>query len=188
MRRRMMMQTTATHDYDVVWDYTMGFPEDNGFTLTASYTDVDPEITQDGVLYILPESSMSPYFEIVPTGYEYCNDAVFEITVSIREFTTFTNGLRLMISDGSGGVQVYAHDEKLLYQDGATENFIATLEKNVQYVCRVERKSNKNKVYLNGNMIHESETKSWKYNTKTRLIFQNGGEYLLKSIKFKKIS
>ena len=37
LRRRMLMQPIRQPviDWDVVWDYTIGLPEDNGFTKTV---------------------------------------------------------------------------------------------------------------------------------------------------------
>ena len=82
-----------TEDYDVVWDYTMGFPEDNGFTMTTAYiyTGDNPEMTESGVLYRPPANVYNPYFEFVPTGYTTCNEAIFEADVKILEFNIRNN-------------------------------------------------------------------------------------------------
>ena len=135
----------------------MGFPEDNGFTLTSLYTNVEPEITQDGVLYVPPHNVNVPYYELTPTGYNICNDGIFEVSVLVRQFTNYEHGIRLMISNGTSGIQIYVYNGILHYQSRVTKIPIADIVKNVWYTYRIERSSNKNTVYLNGDMIYESE-------------------------------
>ena len=189
MRRRSLMDTqTPIQDWDVVWNYTMGLPEDNGFTLTTQYISDNSEMTESGVLY-RPQASVSqPYFELVPTGYTICNEAIFEANVAILEFNSGDNGMRLAISDGSSGAQIYARSGSLYLQENRTQTHIINLSTNSDYIFKIVRKDGKNEVYLDNDLIYESTVASSLYNTKTRLMFQNGGEYLLKSIKFKKIS
>lgn len=190
MRRRMLMDflKDPTEDYDVVWDYTMGFPEDNGFTLTTRYISDNSEMTKNGVLYRPPVSVNQPYFELVPTGYTICNEAIFEANVAILEFNSGDNGMRLAISDGSSGVQIYVRSGSLYLQENRTQTHIRDLSVNVDYIFKIIRKDEKNEVYLDNDLIYQSITASSLYNTKTRAMFQNGGQYLLEAIKFKKIS
>lgn len=187
MRRRMIVPTPA-QDWDVVWDYTMGLPEENGFTLTAQYISNNSEMTENGVLYRPPASIYNPYFEFVPTGYTTCNEAIFEANVAILEFNSGDNGMRLAISDGSSGAQIYVRSGSLYLQENRTQTHIINLSTNSDYIFKIIRKDVKNEVYLDNDLIYESTVASSLYNTKTRLMFQNGGEYLLKAIKFKKIS
>lgn len=188
MRRRMMMETTPAQDWDVAYDYTMGFPEENGFTLTTGYINDSPEMTENGVLYRPPFGAQQSYYEFVPTGYTVCNEAIFEIVVSILEYTSGDNGMRLAISNGSSGAQIYIRSEQVYYQADHTQTRIKDVSVNTDYIFKIIRKSDKNQVYINNDLIYESEIDSLQYNTKTRLMLQNGGIYLLKSIKFKKNS
>ena len=188
MRRRMMMDTKPAQDWDVVWDYTMGFPEDNGFTMTTAYIGDNPEMTESGVLYRPPASVYNSYFEFVPTGYTTCNEAIFESTVKILEFNSGDNGMRLAISNGSLGAQIYVRSGCIYLQENMTQTYIRNLSVNTDYIFKIIRKGEKNEVYLDNDLIYESTVASSLYNTKTRLTFQNGGEYLLKAIRFKKIS
>ena len=175
-------------DYDVVWDYTTGMPEDNGFTLTTKDISDNPEMTENGVLYRPPASIYQPYFELVPTGYTTCNEAIFETTVKILEFNSDDNGMRLAISDGSSGAQIYVRSGSLYLQENRTQTYIRDLSVNTDYIFKIIRKGEKNEVYLDNDLIYESTVASSLYNTKTRVMFQNGGQYLLKAIRFKKIS
>ena len=188
LRRRLTMDTKPTQDWDVAWDYTMGFPEDNGFTMTTAYIGDNPEMTESGVLYRPPASVFNPYFEFVPTGYTICNEAIFEANVAILEFNGGDNGMRLAISDGSSGAQIYVRSGCMYLQENRTQTHIRDLSVNVDYIFKIIRKDEKNEVYLDNDLIYQSITASSLYNTKTRVMFQNGGQYLLEAIKFKKIS
>lgn len=181
---------TPDEDWDVVWDYTMGLPEDNGFTLTTQFIYIgdNPEMTENGVLYRPAASVYNPYFEFVPTGYTACNEAIFEADVKILEFNSGDNGMRLAISNGSSGAQIYVRSGSLYLQENRTQAHIINLSTNSDYIFKIIRKDVKNEVYLDNDLIYESTVASSLYNTKTRLMFQNGGEYLLKAIRFKKIS
>ena len=44
----MMMDTNPAQDWDVVWNYTMGLPEDNGFEKAIS---LNPSIQMDYTLF-----------------------------------------------------------------------------------------------------------------------------------------
>ena len=183
------METKPAQDWDVAWDYTMGFPEDNRFTMTTAYIDDNPEMTESGVLYRpKAESVQNPYFEFVPTGYTTCNEAIFEADVKILEFNSGDNGMRLAISNGSSGAQIYVRSGRMYLQENNIQTYIRDLSVNVDYIFKIIRKDEKNEVYLDNDLIYQSITASSLYNTKTRLMLQNGGEYLLKAIRFKKIS
>ena len=73
-------------------------------------------------------------------------------------------------------------------QENRTQTHIRDLSVNVDYIFKIIRKDEKNEVYLDNDLIYQSITASSLYNTKTRVMFQNGGQYLLEAIKFKKIS
>ena len=187
-RRTMMADTKPTQDWDVVWDYTMGFPEENGFTLVTTLPTLQAEMTLEGVSYKPPINSNTPYFELSPTEYVLCEEAIFEVDASIQEFTDKPNGLRIMISDQSQGLQIYVYNGMLYFQNKTLHEPLSELQTDTIYTFRIERKGGINTVFLNGRLMYEGSAVSAKYNTKTRVIFQNGGIYLLKSIKFKKIS
>lgn len=188
MRRRSLMDTqTPIQDWDVVWDYTMGLPEENGFTLTTFLSN-NSEMTENGVLYRPPVSVNNPYFELVPTGYTTCNEAIFETAVKILEFNSGDNGMRLAISNGSLGAQIYVRSGCIYLQENMTQTYIRDLSVNTDYIFKIIRKGEKNEVYLDNDLIYESTVASSLYNTKTRVMFQNGGQYLLKAIGFKRIS
>lgn len=188
MRRRMMTAQLPVEGWDIAWDYTMGFPEENGFTLVTVPSTLQAEMTLEGVSYKPPINSNTPYFELTPTEYDLCEEAIFEVDASIQEFTDKPNGFRIMISDQSQGLQIYAYNGMLCFQNRTLHEPLSELQTDTIYTFRIERKGGINAVFLNGRLMYEGSDVSAQYNTKTRIIFQNGGIYLLKSIKFKKIS
>ena len=187
MRRRMMLQPIRQPviDWDVAWDYTMGLPEDNGFEKAI---DTNPQIkmTGDG-LHIIPYNG---YVRYAPIGFETCNEGIYEETVTYNAFTR-RNGNRMILSDGISGLQIYVVGTQIQFNNGMDNSRLTIasgIELQKEYVIRIERIGGINKIFLDGDKIHETEVVSGSFTTENRIFFQSGGEYLLKSIKFKKIS
>lgn len=194
MRRRMMMDTKPAQDWDVVWDYTMGFPENNGFDILINPL-VSIEEAENGIK-IIP--SVSGYVRYIPKNYELCNEGIFEVDLHIKSIP-LKNGFRMSLSNGavnSTGInieslQIYVNSinrNSAKYQRQDNDSIISDITLNTEYIFRIERRDGVNYVYLNGEKIKESTDSASEYATGNRIFFQSGGEYLLKSIKFKKIS
>ena len=175
-------------DWDVVWDYTMGLPEDNGF---EKVIELRPriEMTESG-LRIQPTNG---YVRYAPNGYETCNEGILEETIIYNAFY-FVNGNRMMLSDGTSGLQIFvlgtSDNGQINFNNGMTNSQIkiAGIVANREYIIRIERIDGINRIYLNGEKIYETEFVSGYFTAGNRIFFQGGGDYLLKSIKFKKIS
>lgn len=187
LRRRMMMDTKSRADWDVAWDYTMGLPEENGFEKVIS---LNPQIemTGDG-LHIIPGAG---YVRYTPTGFETCNEGIYEETIIYNSFTnSSTVGNRMILSNGTLGLQIYVNINGLLFNNGSQDNTtieIRDIDRNREYTIKIERIGGINRIYIDGDKIYETEVVSGNYVTGNRIFFQGGGEYLLKSIKFRKIS
>ena len=188
------MQTRPIQDWDIVWDYTMGLPENNEFDI---FTDsvVSIEETENGIK-IIP--SATGYVRYTPKNYELCNEGIFEVALNIKNLPV-TNGFRMVLSNGvvnSEGVniealQIYVNSwrrNSAKYQRTDNVIIVSDITLNTEYIFRIERRDGVNYVYLNGEKIKESTDSVSEYATRNRIFFQSGGEYLLKSIKFKKIS
>lgn len=187
MRRRMMMNTKPAQDWDVVWDYMMGLPEDNGFEKVIN-ANPQIEIIGDGLRIIL--TSYSGYVRYTPIGFETCNEGIYEETVTYNAFTN-ANGNRMILSDGISGLQIYVISAQIQFNNGMDNSRVVIasgIELQKEYVIRIERINGINRIYLDGDKIHETEVVSGSFTAENRIFFQSGGEYLLKSIKFKKIS
>ena len=189
-----MMDTKPAQNWDIVWDYTMGLPENNGFDILIG-SGVSIEETENGIK-IIP--STSGYVRYTPKNYELCNEGIFEVALNIKNLPV-DNGFRMTLSNGvedSAGVniealQIYVNSfsrNSAKYQKQDDSNIISDITLNTEYIFRIERRDGVNYVYLNGEKIKESTDSVSQYATGNRIFFQSGGEYLLKSIKFKKIS
>lgn len=192
LRRRMMMDTKPAQDWDVVWDYTMGLPENNGFDIVTESV-VSIEETEIGIK-IIP----SGYVRYIPKNYELCNEGIFEVALEINSLP-LTNGFRMVLSNGVESseeinieaLQIYVNSfsrNSAKYQRSDHDSIISDITLNTEYIFRIERRDGVNYVYLNGEKIKESTDSVSRYATGNRIFFQSGGKYLLKSIKFKKIS
>lgn len=188
------MDTKPAQDWDVVWDYTMGLPEENGFDILIDLR-VSIEETENGIK-IIP--SNSGYVRYIPKNYELCNEGIFEVDLHIKSLP-HNDGFRMILSNGavnSAGtniesLQIYVNSfirNSAKYQRLGNDSIISDITLNTEYIFRIERRDGVNYVYLNGGKIKESTDSKSEYAAGNRIFFQSGGEYLLKSIKFKKIS
>lgn len=178
----MMMETTPAQDWDVVWNYTMGLPEENGFE-KAINTNPQVEMTENG-LKIIPGVG---YVRYTPIGFETCNEGIYESEVLFYSFGV-ANGFRMILSDGTSGLQIFCNQEAIKFQGGILQQALKTIQANTEYKIRIERINEINRIFLNDEKIYETEALSEQYATGNRVFCQNNGEYLLKSIKFMKIS
>lgn len=179
------METKPTQDWDVVWDYMMGLPEENGF---EKFVEGSPLIKMTGNgLNIIPYGG---YVRYAPIGFETCNEGIYEETITYYAFSN-SNGNRMILSDGTSGLQIYVVSAQIRFNNGMNNSQIIipnNLVLQKEYVIRIERIGGINKIFLDGDKIHETEVVSGSFTAGNRIFFQTGGEYLLKSIKFKKIS
>lgn len=186
LRRRMMMaETKHIQGCDVVWDYTMGLPEENGF---EKFVEGSPliEMTGNG-LNIVPNGG---YVRYAPIGFETCNEGIYEETITYYAFSN-SNGNRMVLSDGTSGLQIYVVDTQIRFNNGMDNSQLVIasgIELQKEYVIRIERVNGINRIYLDGEKIYKTEVVSGYFTAGNRIFFQYGGDYLLKSIKFKKIS
>ena len=172
-------------DWDVVWDYTMGLPEDNGFEKVIN---LNPSIQMKANgLYIIPSEG---YVRYQPIGFETCNEGVYEEKIIYGAFAN-SNGNRIILSNGTSGLQIYVIGGSIMFNNGMDNSMVTVtrdIKTNKEYAIRIERIGEINKIYLDGDKIYETEVVSGSYVIANRIFFQTSGEYLLKSIKFKKIS
>ena len=178
----MMMDTKPAQDWDVAWDYTMGLPEDNGFEKVISGAP-EIEMTESGV-QIIPGNG---YVRYVPTGFETCSEGILEAVVLIARFTD-VSGFRMILSDGTSGLQIFCIQYHIKFQSRSSLQIVKEIRTNTFYKIRIERIDGVNKIFLDDKKIYETDELSIEYATGNRIFCQRGGEYLLKSIKFKKIS
>lgn len=187
MRRRMMMDTKPAQDWDVAWDYTMGLPEDNGFEKVINLSPTI-EMTENGLRIYIPGNSA--YVRYTPIGFETCNEGTCEETIIYNAFGA-SNGNRMILSDGTSGLQIFVVGAQIRFNNSTNNSQIVIandIELQKEYAIRIERIDGINRIYLDGDKIHETEVVSGSFTAGNRIFFQDGGDYLLKSIKFRKIS
>lgn len=191
-RRRMILESHKNDDidWDLEWDYTMGLPENNGFTKTISGNYVYDELINEGLKIEI--STYESYLRYVPTDYETCSEGIYEIKLFITSVPTnvnLLNGIRLLLSDGVSGNQICINGNQIKYISGDGQIKIADMPYEEDFIIKIESIENKNYVYLNNELIYQSSIDSTLYATGNRLFFQSTPlRALLKSIKFKKIS
>lgn len=191
-RRRMMLESHKNNDidWDLEWDYTMGLPENNGFTKTISGNYTYDELTNEGLKIKI--SNAPSYLRYEPTGYETCSEGIYEIKLFITSVpvnVNVLNGIRLLLSDGVSGNQICINGNKIKYISGNGQIKIADMPYEEDFIIKIESIENKNYVYLNNKLIYQSSIDSTLFTIGNRLFFQeNPLRALLKSIKFKKIS
>lgn len=179
-------------DWDVAWDYTMGLPEDNGFTKTVSGNSPQAEIQQDGLRITVAMGT--DYIRYEPTDYPTCNEGIWEIELSFAKLP-FNDGVRMILSDGEKGCQIYVRATSsdgqyaVLYNTGSDQTRILNVNPNAQYILRIERRNGHNTVYIDDIQVYESDVESTSYTIGNRLFFQRSPlDATLKSMKFRKIS
>lgn len=196
MRRRMMMETTSAQDWDVVWDYTMGLPEENGFEKyevgNGEYFSISLESDGLRILFSRAEGSGGAYVRYCPVDYRECSEGIYEIDVQSNVNVEQLNGCRVILGNSDLiGNQVAIFKQALNYNYGGVNVYraIKSIVANEWYTVRIERKAGTNYVFLNGEKVYETSTEiSTGSTSENRIFFQSYGDYLLKSIKFKKIS
>lgn len=180
--------------YDLEWDYTMGLPEDNGFEKYCEGTPDSYEMTDDGLKV---KVTATQYVRLNPleSSLQFCNEGIFEVKIMINYFCVGAqNGFRLILSDGEGGchIQIRSYQNNTMFYNTIPNVHTAITSKQLQintdYTIRIERRQNVSYVYVDNEQVYSTDVKSTGYAQYNRIFFQTGGEYILKSIKFKKIS
>lgn len=191
----MMMATSRQHNPNVLqWDYTMGMPEDNGFEKYMNSTGAYYEMTDNG-LRVKPTTTSYIRLNPLESSLQFCNEGILEVKVNIVTiFYGIQNGLRMILSDGEGGchIQIRSLNGNTMFYNTTTNLHIAIanvkLRENTDYTIRIERKQGMSYVYVDNEQVYSTDIKSTGYAQYTRIFFQEGGEYILKSIYFEKIS
>lgn len=186
-RRRMMLESHKNDDidWDLEWDYTMGLPEDNGFKKTINGTNISDELTVNGLLISVNSNG---YIRYRPIGFETCNEGIYEIKLIISRIPT-SNGVRLILSNGTNGNQIFIHSNQIKYDQRGAQIKIDNVIFDTELTIKIERINNQNYVYVNNEIIYQSKIVSIWYTGGNDLFFQtNPLKAVLKSIKLKKIS
>lgn len=191
-----MLDTKPAQGWDIVWDYTMGFPEENGFEKyqigEGSYFSISNESDGIRILFSRVELSGGAYVRYCPVNHRECYEGIYEVEVQSNLYVNQLNGCRIILGNSElAGNQVAIFKQAINYNYGSVNVYkeIKNIVENEWYTVRIERKTGVNRVFLNGEKVYETSTEiSAGGTSENRIFFQSYGDYLLKSIKFKKIS
>lgn len=199
LRRRLMFikseePTPPVDDWDIKWDYTKGLISNNDFDKTVSQNATET-LQSDGVLLATPYITGS-YIRFTPKNYTTNDNTIMEVVFELKTISALQNGFRLLLSDGSKGVQIYLSNyqgnNKIRYGWGAStwthQNII--LETDVEYKIRLELLKSQDlwNVYFNDELIITGKmaNASSSYCTANRIFQQDSNSStLVKSIKYK---
>lgn len=176
-------------DWDIVWDYTMGLPEDNGFTLNRTGTHSICKITSEGLH--LESTLANTTSRYIVTDYQTCIEGILETKVIFKHFGGHLEGFLVMLStNGFTGHHIRTSNGILRYNANSTFENIPDVQLNldVEYVIKIKREKGINYVYVDSELVYQSDKVSINAASHNRVVFQNVGEWILKSIKFKRIS
>lgn len=176
-------------DWDIVWDYTMGDPLENGFTKqTGNY---NPTMTHDGLYFDCVGSDL---YGIYPTNFSNCTDGIYEMEAKIIvNSATVGQGLRLQLTNDNssrGGVSFFINqNNKMFYFDTSGYTQIGICNYNEWLKFRIEIINNIGYVYLNNQQVYSSNKfATMNMTSGNRFLVQGNIECYVKSIKIKKIS
>lgn len=173
-----MAQKPSGEQWDYVWNYTDGMPEDNGATKVVSGSPTI-NMTPEG----LEISTTSNHY----VAYRYpdyqSNSGVIEVVFTASENLGTGNNLRAGYSDGEKGMQICTPSGIVAPYGRSTPS--AELATNQINTIRVSLRSNK--FWLNGEVVGEVNYYT-DYSTNTQvMIQQSGGKIItLRSIRIRR--
>lgn len=180
-----MMQQQEKSEWDIEWDYTMGMPENNGFEKTI-IPDSNSKMLDDGVL-LVGKGGYVRYNPLIAT----CKSGTVEAVVVFKQIHQGATGFRLLLSDGTSGIQIYVNRNYIFYavkrnSDAANELLpVSIVETNVEYTLRLEFDNYEIRIFLNGELALQKPRCEILWCVANRIFQQDGGETILKSIKYK---
>jgi hypothetical protein len=184
-RRALMAQKPYGEQWDYIWNYTDGMPENNGFTKTATGGSYSYLASDGVVLCAIGAFNIQYVFPVQQTI-----NGVVEIVVKFDSTPSddIVQGFRFCVSNGSDGGQIMCPTKGLCLMTSSNGNYaekIADVSTGVWYVIRISLKGPVFDVYLNNEKIVADRANLDLFATQTRIMQQAGGQSTLKSIKYK---
>lgn len=157
----IVITASADISWDVKWDYTMGLPNNNGFTLTNNGGTIS--LANNGLSVATTNSSSSnviyKYESLGGLKQEVISELVFEITAFSSQSGS---GVRNYASLGGTGATAKKCAELALSQNGIQylgsasgwSTLSATpLELNTEYTVSIDQTDGNADIYLNGTLV-----------------------------------
>lgn len=183
------MQESPSQDWDIVWTYRNGLFADSGFDVQTKLQ--ASETWSDDAVQL--KSATEGYIRIAVSGYPTCRKGVAEAEFSITEMNTTANGFRFMLSNGAYGCQTMVcrsgSDVVLIYNAGAdaSKNInIGRINIGETYKLKIDfDETSGNKIYLNDQLVYETNVFSHYYCTGNRFFAQDACKFNMYSVRYK---
>lgn len=183
------MQESPSQDWDIEWTYRNGLFADSGFGVTINKI-ASETLLQNAVQL---KSATEGYIRIAVSGYPTCRKGVAEAEFSITEMNTTANGFRFLLSNGTYGCQTMVaksgSNVVLMYNNGSTAGnniFISNINIGETYKLKIDfDETSGNKIYLNDQLVYETNVFSSYYCTGNRFFAQDACTFNMYSVRYK---
>lgn len=186
-----MMDASPVEDWDIEWTYKNGLFADNGFGVTISGNASEKSLS-NAVQLTAPAKG---YVRIAVPGFPTCKKGIAEAEFSIVSVNAKLNGFRLLLSNGTHGCQTMVckpdTDVTLVYNygidtDSAVNMQLRTINIGEIYKLRLDFDETRgNKIYLNDELLYETDVFSPYYCTGNRLFAQDACTFNMYSLRYK---
>ena len=183
------MQESPSQDWDIVWTYRNGLFADSGFDVQTRLQ--ASETWSDDAVQL--KSATEGYIRIAVSGYPTCRKGVAEAEFSITEMNTTANGFRFLLSNGAYGCQTMVaksgSNVALMCNNGNTAGntkFISNINIGETYKLKIDfDEMIGNKIYLNEQLIYETDVFSRYYCTGNRFFAQDACKFNMYAVRYK---
>ena len=186
-----MMGASPVRDWDIKWTYKNGLFADSGFDVTISGNASETLLSSAVQL----TAAKKGYVRIHVPVFQTCKKGIVEAEFSIVSVNAQLNGFRLLLSNGTHGCQTMVckpdADVALVYNygidtDSAVNIKLRTINIGERYKLRLDFDETRgNKIYLNDELLYETDVFSPYYCTGNRLFAQDACMFNMYSLRYK---
>lgn len=184
-----MMQESPSQEWDIEWTYKNGLFADSGFGVTINK--IASETLLENAVQLYSESGA--YIKIAVSGYPTCRKGIAEAEFSITEMNTLANGFRFLLSNGTYGCQTMvaksASNVVLMYNAGENQSKninIGRINIGETYKLKIDfNETSGNKIYLNDQLVYETNAFSSYYCTGNRFFAQEECTFNMYAVRYK---
>ena len=186
-----MMQESPSQYWDIEWTYKNGLFADNGFDVLVIRNASETLLSSAVQL----TAATKGYVRISVPGISTCKKGIAEAEFSISGMNTQSNGFRFLLSNGNYGCQTMVckpdADVALVYNygidtDSAVNIKLRTIDIGETYKLRLDFDETRgNKMYLNDELLYETDVFSPYYCTGNRLFAQDACTFNMYSLRYK---
>ena len=165
-RRALMGQKTSGEQWDYVWNYTDGMPEDNGATKVNSGSFNTITMTESGLVITTTSNSYVAYRF---SGYQ-SNAGTIECEFIMSESPSSGQNIRVGYSNGTSGFQTQASSGVITPVNRSTPS--ASSNFGAINTVKVRWENSKGSFWLNGTPVGENLSDT-QFSSNTQVMIQN---------------